>query len=74
MDPIALLKEIKAITFKFEEQKYICHSLHMAYRNFYTFKQLPETSNTKYLEQFNNLVDIVIQHSGCLGLDETLME
>ena len=37
-DPVALLKAIKSINFKFEEHKYIYHSVYETYRNFYVFR------------------------------------
>ena len=74
VDVIAFLQEIKSITFKFEDQKYIYHSLMVAYQNFYSFCQGQEITNTKYLEQFNNLVDIVEQHDGKFGNEQILID
>ena len=53
-DAIQLLKEIKSITFKFEEQRYIHHCIYMAKKNFYTTRKKPEVSVNKFLDQFNN--------------------
>ena len=36
-DPVELLKAIKSINFKFEDHKYIFHSVFEAYRSFYVF-------------------------------------
>ena len=74
VDVIALLQEIKSITFKFEDQTYIYHSLMMAYQNFYSFHQGQEITNTKYLGQFNNLVDIVEKHDGKFGHEQILVD
>ena len=74
VDVIALLQEIKSITFKFEDQKYIYHSLMMVYQNFYSFCQGQEITNTKYLEQFNNIVDIVEHHDGKFGHEPILVD
>ena len=46
----------------------------MSYLNFYTFRQQTDTPNTKYLEQFKNLVDIIEQHGGSLGQEEVLAD
>ena len=73
-DPFGLLKEIKSITFKFEEHRYIYHSLYESYRMFYAFRQTQEMGNTEYLEQFKNLVDVLEQHGGSLGHDVTLLD
>ena len=56
-DMLGLLDEIKTITYKFEDQKYLPLSLHHAKRNFYAFRQgnLP---NPDYLDRFMNLVDM----------------
>ena len=72
-DVIDLLKEIKAITFKFEDQRYTPHSLYMANRSFYLFRQKAEDTNTRYLEQFNNAVDVIEQYGGSFGKDDALL-
>ena len=63
-DSMQLLKEIKNITFKFEEQRHIHHCVYMAKRNFYTTRKKPEASVNKFFDQFNNLVDVVEQCNG----------
>ena len=64
-DVLLLLTEIKAITFKFEDQKYIVLSIHNAKVAFYTFRQ-NELSNSVYLQRFQNLVDIASSMGGNL--------
>ena len=54
---LGLLDAIKAIIYKFEDQKYFPLSLYHAKRNFYALYQgnLP---NPDYLDRFMNLVDM----------------
>ena len=46
----------------------------VAYQNFYSFHQGQEITNTKYLEQFNNLVDIAEQNDGKFGHEQILVD
>ena len=50
-DCLALFTEIKAITFKFKDQKYPVLSVHNAKQEFYTFRQ-NDLSNANYLQKF----------------------
>jgi hypothetical protein len=56
-DVLGLIRHIKLIIFKFEDQKFLPVSLHQAKLNFYSLRQGPMT-NAEYLEKFTNLVDI----------------
>ena len=69
-DPIALLKAIKDINFKFEDHRYIYHSIFDAYKSFYSFRQTAEMSNSEYLEKFKNIVEVLEQHGGVLDTEE----
>lgn len=60
---IALLKAIKALTYNFQSQKYLPHALHESKRRFYIHSQGQHVTTQAYLEQFQNIVD-VIEHSG----------
>ena len=62
---LKLLAEIKSITFKFEDQKYLPLSIHQAKANFYAYHQ-KDLSNAQHLERFNNLVDISTSYEGNL--------
>ena len=61
-DPVGLLKAIKTINFKFEDHRYFHHSIYEAHRNFYVFRQAQGQSNSEYLEQFKNQIDLLEQH------------
>lgn len=39
---------------------------------FYNMCQKPEDTNTQYLEQFNNTIDVLEQYGGTLGNDDDL--
>lgn len=41
-DMLASLKEIKGVTFKFEDQHYVLHSLYKWKRSFYNLRQNPK--------------------------------
>ena len=69
---IDLLKEIKSITYNFEEQKYLPLSIHNAKASFYSFRQL-SLSNADYLQKFRNLADVACAIGGNLH-DNTLVE
>ena len=57
-DVLALIKLIKCIVFKFDNQKFLPVSLHQAKQSLYNLCQ-GTMSNTEYLEKFNkNYVDI----------------
>lgn len=64
-DALALLEEIRSITFRFEEQTYPILSLHNTKAMFYAFRQFNQ-SNAKYLQKFRNLVDIATSLGGNL--------
>ena len=64
-DVLILISIIRAITFKFDEQKYLPLALHQAKAKFYNIRQ-GSLSNAEYLEESNNVVDIATAYSGNL--------
>ena len=62
---LELLSEIKAITYKFEEQKYLPLSIHNAKATFYSFRQ-GNLSNSDYFQRFKNYTDIATFFDGNL--------
>ena len=60
-----LMRIIRTITFKFDEQKYLPLALHQAKSNFYNIRQ-GSLSNAEYLEKCNNVVDIAKAYNGQL--------
>ena len=64
-DVLILIRIIRAITFKLDEQKYLPLALHQAKANFYNIRQ-GSLSNEEYLKKFNNVVDIATAYNGQL--------
>ena len=62
-DVIELLKQLKGVCYKFEQQKYLLKWLLNAKKNFYLFKQR-DLNNAQYFDQFKNAVDVVEQYEG----------
>ena len=62
---LELLSEIKTITYKFEEQKYLPLSIHNAKATFYSFRQ-GNLSNSDYFQRFKNYTDIATSFDGNL--------
>ena len=62
-DGLELLRAIKDMSFNFQSQKYVPHSLHESKHRFYMCSQGRHLTTQAYLEYFQNMVD-VIEHSG----------
>ena len=72
-DGLGLLMAIKSIIYKFNSQQYLCHALHESMRRIYIFQQGKQMTASTYLEQFNNMIDI-IEAIGCnVGLHEAVI-
>ena len=65
MNITGLIKTIRSVIFKFEDQRYLPLSLHHAKSKFYYFCQ-NNLSNPEYLEKFTNLVDMAESFDGQL--------
>jgi hypothetical protein len=63
---------IKAVVFKFEDQKYLPLSIHQAKTNFYSFRRAT-LDHSDYLERFNNLVNMASALYGKL-YDQAIMD
>lgn len=63
LDGLSLLRLIKGLVYQFHSQKYLPHTIHEATRRLMAFQQPRTMTVATYLEQFQNLVD-VIQHTG----------
>ena len=73
-DVLALLDQMKSLTFKYEEQKYCYSSVYFANKRFYNFKQGQDESCTEYYNKFNNLVSVVESYGGTFGYEDVLMQ
>ena len=73
MDGISLLKAIKSIVYNFQDQKYLAHSIHDAKHQFCLLSQGKQTTQA-YLEQFQNVVDMIEHCGGSIGFEPGLHE
>eukprot|EP00978_Attheya_sp_CCMP212_P023259 scaffold70854_cov34-Attheya_sp.AAC.1 len=69
MHGLELLRMIKDLVFNFQSQKYLPLALDESKARFYHCKQGKYSTPQVYLEQFQNMVD-VIEHSGGTISDE----
>ena len=73
-DCVWILKEIKGIMLRFEGQRYIFLSLYDAHQHaYYHYRQGPDTSLSKYLEDFQGLIDVLEHYGGSIGHDDGLV-
>ncbi len=70
---LELLKQIKRISYEFEDQGYMVKNLDEAKQRFYTMQQGRNESNADYLRRFQNIVDIIQNWGGSLGDDRILV-
>ena len=73
-DVLGLLKHMKSINFKFEDQKYPFGSVYFANKRFYNYKQGSEDTNNQHYEKFNNLVSVVESYGGQIGHESILLK
>ena len=57
-----LIRIIRTIAFKCDEQKYLPLAIHQAKENFYNIRK-GSLSNAVYLEKFNNVFDIATSYN-----------
>jgi uncharacterized protein YabN with tetrapyrrole methylase and pyrophosphatase domain len=67
-DPVTLLKAIKELTFKFDNEKLYDMSLAEAIDNLNRTYQTKDMSNIQYLENFNNLINVIDHYVGSIGV------
>ena len=63
-DPITLINSIKAITFRFCDQKYIIGSMWHAYKNLFTTIQCEEEETKAFYNRFKNVVEVIETYGG----------
>ena len=61
-DVLILIRIIRTITFKFDEQRYLPLAIHQAKANFYNIRQ-GSLFNAEYPEKFNNAVNIATAYN-----------
>ena len=70
---LALLKEIKAITYKFESQRYLHEAAFEALQSFYQIRQHQHQTNSEYLQKFRNMVNVLNHYKISIGEDPILV-
>ena len=73
-DPLMLLRNIKAITYNFRDQKYLPGSMWRAYKSVYNLTMREDEDTTAYYESFKNQVTVVENYGGTIGQDQKLYE
>ena len=73
-DPVTLLKAIKGLTFKFDNEKEHEMSLVEAIDKLYRTYQTKDITNIQFLEKFNNLIDVIEHYGGTIGVHKKITE
>ena len=73
-DGLKLLASIKEIVYQFQSSKYVMHAVHEATRRFYTYAQGKYTTTAVYLEQYQNIVDVIEHVGGSIGKNDGLVK
>ena len=73
-DVATLLKEIRRISNRMEENTSIYDALDQAKQNYYKYEQPDDESNARHLINFKNIVGIVEHYGGELFYDEKMIE
>jgi hypothetical protein len=68
-----LLKEIRALVYNFQSQKYVPQALHEGKRRFYLLSQDKHSTCQTYLERFQNCVDVIEHCGGSIGQEPGLV-
>jgi hypothetical protein len=72
-DSVWLLKEIRAITYQFEAQRYIFLALDDAHSDLRAYLQKPDETLSKYLHTFKTKIDVLEHYGGSFGTDKALV-
>jgi hypothetical protein len=73
-DGLALLKAIKDLVYTFQSQKYLPHALHELKRRFYFCVQGRYMMTSTYMEQFQNIIEVIEHSGGSIGNDPGILE
>jgi hypothetical protein len=73
-DGLALLKAIKELVCNFQSQKHLPHALHESKHCFYHCVQGRHTTMATYMEQFQNIINIIEESGGSIGDDPGILE
>lgn len=73
-DGLGLLKAIRDIVYNFQSQKYLPQALHESKRRFYFCVQGKHMSTVKYMETFQNVIDVIEHSGGTVGNEPGIVE
>ena len=73
-DSLGLLRVIRDVTYHFQSMKALGQSLHEAERRFFLLSQARHVSCQAYLEQFQNVVDVVTHCGGVVGYSPAMQD
>jgi hypothetical protein len=74
IDTIALLKMIKNTVCKFQSQRHPALSLHHGKRQYYMTIQGKFVTNSDYLDQYSNFIDVIEHIGGIIGEEPALLQ
>ena len=69
-----ILKEIRAITLRFEETRYICISLDAVRTAYYSYIQSKDISLANYTRYFQSLIEVVEHYNATIGKDKNFLD
>ena len=64
--------DMMGLNFNFDGHKHPLHALNNTERDFYCYYQTVQTTNTQYLETFNNKVPVIDSYGGAIWNDPRL--
>jgi hypothetical protein len=73
-DGLGLLKAMKDLVYNFQSQKYLPHALHESKRRFYFCAQGRLATTSAYMEQFQNVIDVIEHSGGSIGDDPGILQ
>jgi hypothetical protein len=73
-DPVALLKKIKGMTYRFDGGDYLPHAIADATVRFSRLFQGKDMTNSQYLERFKSMVAVIDHYGGSVGSHPRLIQ
>ena len=72
-DSLALLLEIKGISYRFEAQSNLYLALTNAKIAIYAYQQGPNETNASFMSKFKNYIEVIEHYGGTIGDDDALI-
>ena len=74
LDSITLLKEIKKLSYNFQDKNYVPAAIHTVLDRFFNCKQKEETSDQKYLDMFNDNVKTIKSYNIIMNVADLIIK